>query len=225
MEQIKSFADERHAAFCAGCGGAPETRDHVPSKVLLDEPYPENLPVVAVCASCNQGLSLDEEYTACAIECARLGARSAEQVERPKIRRILAAKPRLAAMIAETRSETPDGISYAVDHARVARVITKLARGHAFFDLSVVRTEEPTHIAVVPLGLLDSAARERFESPPATSVWPEVGSRKFLILAEGNATDEWVDVQEGRYRYLAGTDGSVFVRIVLSEYLACEVIW
>ncbi|HET8774378.1 MAG TPA: hypothetical protein VFP80_11320, partial [Thermoanaerobaculia bacterium] len=75
MEQIKSFADERHAAFCAGCGGAPETRDHVPSKVLLDEPYPENLPVVGVCASCNQGVSLDEEYTACVIECARLGAR------------------------------------------------------------------------------------------------------------------------------------------------------
>lgn len=110
MEQIKSFADERHAAFCAGCGGVPETRDHVPSKVLLDEPYPENLPVVGVCASCNHGVSLDEEYTACVIECARLGVQTAEEAERPKIQRILAAKPRLAAMIAETRRETPDGI-------------------------------------------------------------------------------------------------------------------
>lgn len=104
-------------------------------------------------------------------------------------------------------------------------MITKLARGHAFFDLSEVRTEEPTHIAVVPLGLLDPATGERFESPPAPLVWPEVGSRKFLVLGEGNVTDEWIDVQEGRYRYLAGTDGSVFVRIVLSEYLTCEVIW
>jgi hypothetical protein len=34
----------------------------------------------------------------------------------------------------------------------------------------------------------------------------------------------WVVVQEGRYRFLTST-GAVIVRMVLSEYLACEVVW
>ena len=48
---------------------------------------------------------------------------------------------------------------------------------------------------------------------------PPNGSERFV-------TQDWVDVQEGRYRYLAfDDDGAITVRIVLSEYLACEVVW
>lgn len=40
------------------------------------------------------------------------------------------------------------------------------------------------------------------------------------------ATYPWVEVQSGRYRYLAALDGTeTVVRMVLSEYLACEVRW
>jgi hypothetical protein len=37
---------------------------------------------------------------------------------------------------------------------------------------------------------------------------------------------DWVEVQSGRHRYHAfeEDDGAV-VRIVLSEYLACEAVW
>lgn len=59
MEQLGSYADERLLAGCVYCGGATESRDHVPSRILLDEPYPENLPVVPSCDSCNGGYSLD----------------------------------------------------------------------------------------------------------------------------------------------------------------------
>jgi len=38
--------------------------------------------------------------------------------------------------------------------------------------------------------------------------------------------NDWVDVQEGRYRYLAIDDrGEVKIKIVIAEYLACEVTW
>jgi hypothetical protein len=57
MRQIKTFSDKRHEAFCVYCGNAPDTDDHVPSKVLLDKPYPDQLPVVNACRSCNQGFS------------------------------------------------------------------------------------------------------------------------------------------------------------------------
>jgi hypothetical protein len=38
--------------------------------------------------------------------------------------------------------------------------------------------------------------------------------------------NNWGDVQEGRYRYLPIDDGNeIKIKIVISEYLACEVIW
>ena len=38
--------------------------------------------------------------------------------------------------------------------------------------------------------------------------------------------NDWIDVQEGRYRYLAIDDiGYLVIRIVVADYLACEVGW
>lgn len=68
MKQIKTFSDLRLNTQCAYCGEYPETRDHVPSKIILENPFPENLPVVPSCLKCNNGFSLDEEYFACLIE-------------------------------------------------------------------------------------------------------------------------------------------------------------
>jgi len=69
MEQFLNYGDQRNEGWCIHCGGVDETRDHVPSRILLDEPYPTNLPVVAACQRCNLGCSLDEEYVACLLEC------------------------------------------------------------------------------------------------------------------------------------------------------------
>jgi hypothetical protein len=71
---------------------------------------------------------------------------------------------------------------------------------------------------------MDVNRLEEFERPSGgLSVWPEVGSRAMQrLLAEG---EEWVTVQAGRYRYMATADSAVRVRMVLSEYLACEVVW
>lgn len=37
MDPRKLFVDERLLEMCAYCGGQPDTRDHVPSRVLLDD--------------------------------------------------------------------------------------------------------------------------------------------------------------------------------------------
>jgi hypothetical protein len=68
VRQYETFVDERLLGFCAFCGGRPGTRDHVPPKVFLDKPYPANLPVVASCARCNSGASVDEEFVAALLE-------------------------------------------------------------------------------------------------------------------------------------------------------------
>jgi hypothetical protein len=59
--------------------------------------------------------------------------------------------------------------------------------------------------------------------------WPEIGSRAFRRACGKSPdgfeqTNSWVMVQPGRYRY-AVYEVPFLVRIVLSEYLACQVAW
>lgn len=83
---------------------------------------------------------------------------------------------------------------------------------------------------VVPLHTLDPHARQHFETPPQTTAWPELGTRamqRMVVDVASNAVVglDWITVQPGQYRYLAVAEGPVMVRIVLGEYLACEIIW
>jgi hypothetical protein len=227
MEQLQSFAYDRLLIGCIHCTGPTETRDHVPSRILLDEPYPENLPVVPACAACNAGFSLDEEYLACLIEVARTGG--VDLVQRPKIRRILETAPALAVRLQQARLVSEDGaVSFSAEHQRVKHIVLKLARGHAAYELDEQRTSEPSHLMIVPLHTLAPHARAHFETPPHTSVWPEVGTRAMQRMVVSGTTAHglnWVVVQPGQYRYLAIAEGPVMVRIVIGEYFACEVIW
>lgn len=47
---------------CLFCGGQSQTKDHIPSKNLLEKPYPNNLLTIPACEKCNKSFSLDEEY-------------------------------------------------------------------------------------------------------------------------------------------------------------------
>jgi hypothetical protein len=83
VQHVSTYADQRILAFCAFCGGETGTRDHCPSRVLLDEPLPSNLPVVPACAACNSSFSGDEEYVACLISCVVAGSTDPEAMSRP----------------------------------------------------------------------------------------------------------------------------------------------
>lgn len=50
--------------LCCYCGYWADTVYHVPSKVFLNKPYPDNLPVVSCCKNCNEEFAFDEEYVA-----------------------------------------------------------------------------------------------------------------------------------------------------------------
>ncbi len=226
----KLFFDERLKGSCVYCGARPDTKDHCPSKVLLDEPYPANLPVVEACAFCNQSFSLDEQYLACFLECAMSGSTEPNGLSRQNIRRILLDAPRLASEIQSTL--TIDGAGNKVWHpdmARIKNVIFKLARGHLHYELSIHARDDPALTEIASLLLMDSESREFFERPQPEPlvVWPELGSRAFLrALPSGGRVDEdWQEVQDGRYRYLVGQGNGNYVHIVIGEYLACRIVW
>lgn len=230
MDPRQLFADARFSGLCVYCGTKPLTRDHVPSKVLLDEPFPENLPVVPACVTCNSRFSLDEEYVACLVECALTGSADLSSTSREKVGRILKGRPALASLIASSRHQDLWGhIVWEPDKARVQNVVLKLGRGHAAYECSEPQLDEPESISFVPLCAMSTEEQRWFETPPFDRGWPEIGSRAFhrslIVDSEVFLDNGWHIVQPGRYRYLVSHSGPIAVRLVLSEYLACEVVW
>ena len=223
MDQLRPFIDERLLGRCTYCGGVPGTRDHVPSKAFLDRRYPDNLPVVDACTSCNESFSKDEEYVASLIECVLAGSADPSAVQRRKIARVLNHSHALRARLDKARTVSGDGIAFGIEPDRVKNVVVKLARGHAWVELAELPEGLPSHVLVVPLPLLDD--RERFEEPPQTGVWPEVGSRSMRRLAMNGGMADWIIVQPDRYRYLATVAPGILVRLVIREYLAAEIVW
>lgn len=226
MRQFKNFGDERQTDRCVYCGKGTETREHTPPKVLLDEPYPENLPIVQACEICNQGYSLDEEYFACLIECARTGSVDLKIIEREKVRTILLRKPALLDKLQKAITKTSDGQkAFSIEPERFKKVLLKIAQGHVLYEQNEPKREdEISSFTFGTLEMLSDESREIFEAIPYANKAPEVGSRAMQnILMSGDLMGmPWVEVQENRYRYLIFQEG---VRMVFSEYIWCEILW
>lgn len=241
LEQLKNFADDRLIVGCIYCGGQDDTREHIPSRVFLDAPLPENLPVVGACRSCNNRFSSDEEYLACLIESVIAGSADPEDIQRPSVASILRRAPALRAKIEAAKTCEHGQTKFAIEPERVKNIVVKLARGHAAFELSQSCKDEPASIWWWPLALMDERQREEFESSHVVEGYGEIGSRgmqrllvaQFTLLSDSGKTEmaglvinDWVEVQNGRYRYHAIDDGDmVRIKLVVSEYLACEVAW
>ncbi len=230
MGMRQANADSRLQGYCVNCGGAPETKDHIPSKVFLDKPYPNNLPVVECCRKCNQGFSLDEQYLACFLECVVAGSTDPNSLERESIAETLKQTPSLRKAIAKTCTETDYGLSWEPAQDRVRSVAMKLARGHVAYELSSPHLDEPEDFFVSPVACMNGNECVAFEDEGSLlALWPEVGSRAFE-RACGARRDfiqngPWLIVQPGRYHYSVDQQFGTRVRIIIRDYLACYVIW
>jgi hypothetical protein len=230
LKQIQSYGDRRTLLYCAFCGGKTGTRDHCPSKVFLDEPYPENLPIVAACLKCNSGFSADEEYLACLLSCVVAGSTEPELQPRNKTARILTCKPALQARLQQAMMDLNGDTQFIPEYGRVSAIVTKLAQGHGLFEMHELCTGKPDELSFIPLGLMSQQQRDDFENPSSDvfSGWPEVGSRamqRLLISGTELLPRNWINVQSERYRYSATLGQGIEIRIVIQEYLACRVLW
>lgn len=223
-----SWADERLLSACIYCGSATASKDHVPSRALIDAPYPLHFPTVPACSKCNNGFSADEQYLACLIDCVQAGSTDPSVVRRTMVKRTLAKRPALGAQLKLARWNDENGSGFSAELGRVRNVAVKLGQGHAAYELSEPQLGEPTHQGIAPLLSLTPEHRHAFETIGASSIWPEVGSRAFQRAVEdwaGEPGESWIVVQPGRYRYAAYLADGVVVKVVLSEYLAIEVRW
>ena len=134
----------------------------MPSKILLDEPYPNHLPIVPACKKCNLGFSLDEEYLACLLDCVITGNVDVNEGKRLKVRKALDHSPKLRKMLNDSKKTLPDGsISFEADRERVEKVVLKLARGHSLYELNEYHIESPSRIFMRPIPLMTSQDKEK----------------------------------------------------------------
>lgn len=241
MQHLNNLADDRLIRGCVYCAGPAETRDHVPSKCLLERPFPSNLPVVGCCDSCNQDFSRDEQYFVCLIESVLCGSTDPKEFGRPSVAKIMQDSPALRQRIENSKTDLAGQIAFVPEMERVRNVMLKLARGHAAFELSQPCREEPDHFWCGALYSLAQEDQDVFHSVHFQEIFGEVGSRnmqRLLVMQMpvqhengeqrnlGMLINDWVDVQDNLYRYIAIDDmGMLIIRIVVAEYFACEVGW
>ena len=235
MDHLTEFVDQRHKAWCIHCGrGNADLRtnkDHVPSKSLLDRPYPPELPTVEICADCNSSFSEDEEYVAAFIGALLSGSTDPGRQKTTGGARILQNNSALRKRIdgSRTISSTLFGeqtTTWYPEIQRFRKAIVKNARGHVYFELGQPAFGEPAGVRLTPLEKLSKDERSDFELIDHGPGFPEVGSRMLTRLLTGqDMKNGWTVVQHNVYRYAAVENSGFSVRIVIREFLAAEVWW
>ena len=181
------------------------SRDHVPSKLFLKHPFPDNLATVRICRDCNMNFSPAEEYVG-----AFLGMVLTENPDEgpphyleKKIDSNLLLHDHFVEQMTVHPGSPAALISLAPDQAKLETVISKNARGHL-------------HIAnplVVPIGVKRVTCCAIDALPE--SIWslalPPLG--------------QWVNVQDGNYRFHVLLSDTTIVRSMVCEYLYTETIF
>jgi hypothetical protein len=226
MGQIQPFTDQRLAAFCAFCGGSPDSKDHVPPRIFLDLPHPENFPVIGACINCNRGASLDEEYAACLLEVAACGSVDPANLRRQKIARTLEERPAIAARLAGSLRSSGEFVVSQEDGVRLSAVLEKIARGLWAYEVGETAQSSLATVRYAQIAGLRADQLEAFMALEHPDLLPEVGSRMMIrvLTVTDKAEGSWIELQAGRFSYgiEVFSDGG-HVKMVLGDYIAAEV--
>ena len=230
MTPLNNCSDERHKGIRLYCGmrlwDEKWTKDHVPSKALLNPPYHKSLPVVHVCQQCNSEFSKDEKNLSACVAAVINSPTRPDTNQFPVAAKMLAY--RLAWSEREERTKQirstfwghSDMISIP-ENERVTRVIVKNARGHALFALGLPLLFNPAYIIFIPLILISHEQKGHSPSRLENVVYTELGSRINQRMPVGDLQlAGWIKVQPPVYRYAVyQLPGQPFVRILLREYV------
>jgi hypothetical protein len=228
MYQINKFSDNRLDKVCAYCGDFANTRDHTPSKILLEKPYPENLHVIPSCYECNNNFSIDEEYFACALECMIHGTADLRNLSRSRIVQILKRKINLKNKLDKAFSNKDNNLYFEIEKERFENVLNKFAYGHIKFENSDTPFSRPKNIWFKTFNSLSRNEYNYFFSTSELIIAPEVGSRatQYVCIDRGGVPiNNWKLVQDSVYSYSVINNDDLKVRMLFYNYLVCEVLW
>ena len=244
-------------SFCIYCGKVADSREHIPSKVFLDKPFPADLYLVPACRVCNNSFSSDELYTwfviklleqRAGIDCLSTSYQSAKRfASHPGVHS--EAQNDISLFINRPNSFDVHKTLFDFKSERIARILKKLAVGHAVYELSECYYSESLDTwktSTIEYSFAPTLSQEIIDDFNCAIdinglVLPEIGSRVYeniyvitlpLCPIEGDNNMalgvvllDWTDVQDNRYRYIAvHSPTSIQVNIVIDEFLYAAVI-
>ncbi len=222
---------------CVFCGGSADTREHIPSRVLLEKPYPENLATIPSCYHCNNSYSSDELYSSLLIEFLKADfyPRTYKHSEETLRRIVRSAESQQAV---DTIKEYDPQKKYHLKDERLENVLVKLAICHATHDTSDCYEGSQMQISQLDYSFRPTMSQDEIEDMDSVEFLdgkslPEVGSFGYehiyvmnlpvinpatgeQVVIEGHdgqpllnglAFIDWNDVQQDRYRYICFLQG------------------
>jgi len=223
---------------CVYCGNEANTREHVPSKTFLAQPFPADLSTVPACLTCNNSYSDDELFLSLLIQMLKQRYYGSDYNFSPETSSKMARNVRAVRDI-NTALDNND-ISYF--HPQISRVLTKLAIGHSVYELADGYFTDDDGVtpdsASVRYDFLNNRSQEEVNEfmgyfDITNEVMPEVGSRVFcdrLLVLDNNVGErqfllDWVNVQKSEYTYTCFKFGNeIVVKMVINDFLFAEII-
>ena len=192
--QLRLFRYRR----CVYCGGPADSREHVPTKRVLEKPYPQNLVTVPSCRGCNNGFAQDEEYFLVAL--AQVGfvdTLTARVEEGGDADRTLLHSQGLEDLIIKSLTPGDDGgVHFTPDFARIHRVVAKTAVGLYFAHYGRYARQNEFHPVAVYHTL----------KLPAFLV--------AIVHTETFAPKRWTRIQRGVFEYIFVRDWTTKGRLL-----------
>lgn len=231
MIQVNPHNDVRYDNICCYCQKPfdnNKTRDHIPSKVLLDKPYPENLPRVFCCYDCNQSFSTDEEYFACIIEYLVAGTKTFEKIQRKKIKDLLLKKEHLRNRIELNITEKGDQLTFDFTNTVLKNVLKKIMFGHLSYELSNPYIQNPDYLEFNTIDNLTEKEFQNFILESAIDIVPEIGTRASLshIVINNCPISTWKIVQKNNYQYkLSIGKNETILKVIFRNKIYLLAIW
>ncbi len=176
-----------HTSYCIYCGLLADTREHTPSKVFLRKPYPRELSLVPACKKCNNSFSTDELYSWFIIKVLEEKDNkyySFDNDRKSKYSRIYQCAKNEIDEFAKGKlisSDNQTSVFVFKSHS-LERVLEKLARSHAVFEVSEAFQSEINNwvtdsIYYTYSPILDTDTKDFYHSAMDISnfILPEVG--------------------------------------------------
>lgn len=249
MEVAKYFGDYRlrHRVVysrnsyseCIYCGERADTREHIPSKVFLSQPFPANLSTVPACSTCNNSYSNDELFLSLLIQILKQKHYGSAYSFSQEVNCRMEKNVKLVRDINNV-IDTDNLINF---HTRILRVLTKLAIGHSVYEVSEGYFTDDEGItadsAIVRYCFLNNMSQEEIQQFRGYFIItdeavPELGSRAYerILVLESDYGEkqfllDWVEVQESEYAYTCykfGREDKIVVKMVINNFLFAEVI-
>lgn len=225
---------------CIYCGKQAKTREHIPSKVFLEKPFPDNLGIVPACVECNKSFSKDELFLSLLIEILKSKHYGHSYVFTEDTAGRMVYNKTLVKEI-ETTIEKNRLTQF---EDRISKIIFKLAIGHSVFELSEGYCLNNGSLRYSFANMMSHEEIEEFKLPfnIGDSLLPEIGSRVYdrimvieLDLAAVHSSEQklktqlvlldWIDVQDNKYIYTCYRFGEeIVVKLIISDFLYAEVI-